>query len=189
VAKARRQSNTSEWVLLSKAVELAVEFYQSPPAARRYLLEWLRTGQLHWRCHVFDGRTVPTNPKPGASEFWHEFADLNQHSGQVVLQVNWEQSTARRDGMFGYSAIRIEVPCKELQSLIPSLRQRSDREKWILDEAERMPADEIPEKITDWAKILVERMENAAKADPSIRPMKPRSVENTLRAAKLWPRD
>ena len=48
-------------------------------------------------------------------------------------------------------------------------------------------ANEIPTKITDFARELESRMRKAAARDKSLRPIKLRSIKNRLRDWGLWP--
>jgi hypothetical protein len=67
-----------------------------------------------------------------------------------------------------------------------------DSGTWIVGEAKRMKADaEIPDNITktDFAKALAGRMFIAARTNPSIQPIKWRSIFNRLEDWGLWPID
>jgi hypothetical protein len=109
------------WILLYDAYNRTAEAYQAPGIARQSLRRWLEAGLIRWRCLGFEGLKRPGDPDLGEKEFWCEFnpaADPRQPR-QVILRIGWAESWARRGGMHGYSAVRVEVPLSDLTKMLP----------------------------------------------------------------------
>jgi hypothetical protein len=120
---ADNKATTQDWILLREARELITEFYQAPALAERMILERLETGTVRWRCWKFVGykRQDDSDPKSGDPAFWQDcFRLTGIRVGAPVVRVNWVESSAVRNGRFGYTAFRIEVPRADILTLLPA---------------------------------------------------------------------
>jgi hypothetical protein len=206
MAKAgKKPSTTTTWILLSVALDLLVDYYRDRGIAKRILLRALFAGDVDWRCARFEGRREPGDPDVGDPRFWRQtpatpadgvvYPDGGVYL--VTLQINWEQDSAKTDIWNGcYTAVRIEVSREDVLALLPAEIQEEPMDGptgsgiWISTEAKNMKkAGEIPANIgkSDFARELETRMRKAAKADPSIRPVKWTHIKNKLLDWGLWP--
>jgi hypothetical protein len=193
--------NTISWILLRDARCLVTQTYQASGLAERFLIHWIAAGEVRWRCLGMEGRKQESDPGLGDREFWRETASSGPGVHVIVLRVNWPESSARRNGMGGYTAYRIELALEDIAKLLPGITESVTIEKggghvpskiWIADEVERMKASgQIPEGIEKaaFAKDLAARMRKSAKRDPSIRPIQWKSIANQLIDWGLWPID
>jgi hypothetical protein len=190
-------NETTTWILLSDAKVLVTKTYQASGFAARLLLRWLAAGRVRWRCLALEGRELDSALNVGDPNFWIE---IEPGRGQVVLQVDWSESWARRNGMGGYVAYRIELAREDVINLLPVVEVEPDlktskpisSKTWAVGEAQRMrdagKTDHITK--TTFARALAERMEKAAKTNPSIRPIEWRSIFNQLEYPwDIWPID
>jgi hypothetical protein len=108
------------WILLRDAQKRVADFCQSPSLAQRLLVRALAAGQVRWRCLGLEGLKHDTDPGIGAPDFWQ---DVSPGSRIVRLQVFWAESRAQRNGMWGYTAYKIELAEADVATL---LRGQSD---------------------------------------------------------------
>ena len=190
---AKAGNKTITWILLRDARALVVEAYQSPSTAERWLQEHLKTGRIRWRCWKIDG-PIESDPwmndatRLGDPRFWCPSVEVGGMR-LWILSVNWQESSAHRNGMGGYTVSRIEVPREDVvallpRGLVPVSARGEPGNRWIEAEVKRRAAaGDVPESITDFSRELASKMAGV----PGVRPLKPRTIENRLRDWRLWP--
>jgi hypothetical protein len=178
---AEADGDTTTWILLRDAKALVINAYGSSELAEKLLVEWLGEGRVRWTCRYLKG-----DHSTGDRRFWLQ-----------ILNINWEEGSALDVCMIegpgpASSAYGILVSREDTLALLPGepSEELVASGRWIAAEAKRMKAaDEIPQDIgiTDLARELAQRMNKAAKTDPSIRPIKYVSIKNKLHEWGLWP--
>jgi hypothetical protein len=197
------------WVSLRDAKTLVTEAYGSPQLAERLLLEWLKNGKVRWSCKFIEGRVPKSHPLMkrdqgapfwGEASFWRDvWLEGATQCGALVeigsaLHVNWDESWARHNhGREHVTPHKIVVPRDDLLALLPQEQEHAGfgaAKVWVVSEARRLKvAGEIPAGIrkTKLAQLLADKMCEAAKRDPSIRPVQWRYIANMLQSWGLWP--
>jgi len=206
MAKADDTINTSDWVFLRDALDLAAVALGSRALARERLTEWLTAGKLQWSCLSWEGLDGAGIAKlrqelraAGIMSVAPSAAYYNgdpQFWRSSLVEIDWG-SNAAYEAVFvsdGARARGIKVSRAHLLALLPGVprerKQLRGAGAWVAAEASRMKAaNEIPPdiRITDFARELATRMDKAAASNRSIRPIKSRSIESKLRDWGLWP--
>jgi hypothetical protein len=203
MAKADR-NNTTTWISLLDARALVVRAYGATQRAERLLVEWLGERRVRWSCKLLEG--------PSASELAAlqrgqvgsislvadaAYSDGDPAFWRTNLEINWEEGWARakRSVVGGTEACGIRVVREDVLALLPEEPDEHTEavtggasKTWITAEARRMKATgEIPPTISKFARLLARRMDKAATADRSIRPIEWESIRNKLGEWDLWP--
>jgi hypothetical protein len=75
-----------------------------------------------------------------------------------ILSVNWQESSAHRNGMTGYTVSRIEVPREDVvallpRALVPVSARGEPGKRWLEAEVKRRAAaGDVPERISDFSR-------------------------------------
>jgi hypothetical protein len=196
--------NSIDWIPLGEARKLIVEVYGSPQRSGELLIQWLGEGRVAWCCKLLEGGRTPEEataltretPPGGLVIFW---ADRVYDVGGTAfwranLEINWEENSARE--MYwggGTSAYGITVPRADVLAQLPKEPNAQNEvssgatKTWIAAEFKRMKPDEIPLRISDFARELAKRMRKAAKTDSSVHPVTWQHIKNQLPGWGLWP--
>jgi hypothetical protein len=187
VAKRASESNTVALISLSKAREILGKCYPDEIGIGR---EKLARGLA--------AQKVPYSPNhPDLDALWRKLAGQdNQEIQHVRSEGDWAEfyikGVRRVIGPIrvGREAVLALLP-KDAR-LPPEKPRRVKSKDWIIKEAQRLKRlDEIPADIskTDFAKLLADNMDRAAKADHSIsiKPVGWEYIFNHLRKWGLWP--
>jgi len=207
MAKAGDTNNTPDLISLRDALALAFAALESMALAKDRIREWLAAGKLRWTCRKWEAldaegiakfeqslreagivQLPPSGPyHNGDPRFW----------GVDPLEINWEDNSAREAVGEGAYARGIRLSLIDLRALLPDEGTRENEEvrgagEWIAAEAKRMKdANKIPPdiRISEFARKLERRMQEAATTNKSLRPITWRSIKNGLRTWGVWPID
>ena len=202
MAKAGGNTNTT-WILLRDARALAIEAYDGAvKKAEDLLTEWLGDGRVRWYCKLFEPASDPAalNRGADAAGLWFltgvAYSEGDPAFWRTSLNINWEENWAHEMYVVGGNqAHGIKVAREDLLALLP--REPSEyaeaaasgaSKEWIAAEVRQMKTEgNIPSTISELARKLEQRMNEAADADRSIRRLKWRSIRNMLRESRIWP--
>jgi hypothetical protein len=188
--------SASSWVLMPEVFSALTLIVGDPEEAVHDMRRELLSGQV--RSLRRRSRSDDIEDRELDRSFWRDiklYADKDRRGRDVVglrLKPGVEQSTIskctfylhRADCLKTWPKISISSPAAT------PLRTSRGNAEWIADEAKRMKRNnEIPAdiRILQFAKLLAERLNDAARTDRSLRPMKAKSIENKLRDWGLWP--
>jgi hypothetical protein len=205
MAKADDKTSTKRISQREAVALLAAAYGVSEQVAKELLME----ANVQGRTRAFpklvrDGRSPLRQADPDTSidlDFWRFDPEVEGNSARkrtitiMVLDPNGRMPPIdNSDPPLEFDGI--EYLLAEVEALLPlGADQVADggfesTKTWIANDVRQMKADgEIPAdiRVTDLARQLAQRMHKAAKTNPSIRPIKPRSIENILRRCGLWP--
>jgi hypothetical protein len=193
MAKANDKSTTIDWIWLREALqEDAKAELGSKVLAETRLREWLAAVQLPWTYMSWQelDEAGIANLREDEPTLGRILSTLTWFWTAQSLWIDWDDSRA---GDCRNCALGIKVSRRHLRALLragPEGEETRGSAAWITAEAERMKAEsEITPniKITDLARKLEQKMANAARCDPSLRPIKWESIRNKLREWGLWP--
>jgi hypothetical protein len=187
-------------------LDLAAVALGSRVLARERLTEWLTAGKLPWSSLSWEGldgaRIAKLRQELRAAGIMSVAPSVAYYNGDPrfwrsnLVEIDWG-SNAAYETVFvsdGARARGIKVSQAHLIALLPGgprgRKQLRGAGAWVAAEASRMKAaNEIPPdiRITEFARELATRMDEAAAINRSIRPIKSRSIESKLRDWGLWP--
>jgi hypothetical protein len=176
--------------------------------AKEWLTKWLAAGDLRWRCRQWQGNDAApmewVEERIGPATLRRLVRPTVYHEGDPrffsVATINFEGNEASGGGAEGRG---IEVARADLLAkiaLLPKPSEGGPSKRWIVADltalkaageilAALAAADESPTRITkaSLSRMLAKRLEKAAKSDPSLRAIDPRSIANALEEWGLWP--
>jgi hypothetical protein len=190
---AKAGNKTITWILLRDARALVVEAYQSPSTAERWLQEgnWAHPLALlenRWPHPIESDPWMNDATRLGDPQFWCPSVEVGGLR-LWILSVNWQESSAHRNGMTGYTVSRIEVPREDVvallpRALVPVSARGEPGKRWLEAEVKRREAaGDVPKSISDFSRELASKMAGV----PGLSPLKARTIENRLRDWGLWP--
>jgi hypothetical protein len=196
---------STKWISLGEALAFFVEVYGSPRRSGELLVEALGKGQVRWCCRPLEGGHTPEEAaalrrEAQAAGLVIFYADSVYREGDPAfwragLETNFDESWARETYVIGgTAAYGIQVAREDVEALLPPkppvLKGYGGAKSWIVKTTcDMKAAGEIPADIRkmDLARLLEAKMREAARTDPSIRPITARSIANKLAEWGLWP--
>jgi hypothetical protein len=183
----------------------------SSQLAEQDLRRFVRSGvsSLEWRVYPNGEATHLVRSAEDSAEFWRGFADLSvatNIAGDDCLVVHFYRHPSEDDVRVSFF-LRVADVEREQERLYPTpaasppavqksspvdspSKSQTPTVRWVTGEARRLKAaGKIDEsiQITDFAKLLEENMEKAAKTDKTLKPVKWQHIKNSLPAWGLWP--
>jgi hypothetical protein len=196
---------STQWISLGEALALFVEVYGSPRRSGELLVEALGKGQVRWCCRLLEGghtleEAAALKREARAAGLAILYADSVYREGDPAFwragpETNFDESWAREKYVIdGSAAYGIQVAREDVEALLPAkppvLKGFGGAKSWITIKARQLKAaGKIRADITkaDFARLLADRMREAAGTDPSVRPITARSIANKLAEWGLWP--